>query len=48
MKVVQELLGRASLTMTMRYAHSVKYDAVALLDVGSEGGQLGGSAGNLN
>jgi len=51
-KVVQELLGHATIEMTMRYAHlapEVKHDAVALLDQNHDGEmpawQRGGSSG---
>ncbi len=43
LKVVQELLGHATITMTMRYSHlapEVKKDAVNLLDQGSRGSDV--------
>jgi integrase len=43
-KAIQELLGHASIVMTMRYAHlapEVTRDAVLLLDRGSIGQQMG-------
>ena len=50
MKVVQELLGHATIEMTMRYAHlspDVPRPAVKLLDgLGSAGRHLGDSAQN--
>jgi site-specific recombinase XerD len=44
LKAIQELLGHASIVMTMRYAHlapEVTRDAVLLLDRGSIGQQMG-------
>jgi integrase len=46
LKVVQELLGHATITMTMRYAHlapEIKRDAVRLLDSGSRGSHVAAS-----
>ncbi len=43
LKAVQELLGHATITMTMRYAHlapEIKRDAVRLLDSGVRGSQV--------
>jgi hypothetical protein len=46
LKVVQELMGHATVEMTMRYAHlspNVPREAVKLLDRGSEARCLGNS-----